>query len=239
MIHKDGLELKNYEVESHLNNDFTELLTMSNKDKRRHATYLLYKGVGNSSDDSPSLFVSGSFGDHVFNFKNEVGAFSAINDNFQSLEAISKMTFCEFACTNTASSKCGTGLTIFNKKSVKKDLAKYLDRCGVTEHKYSQIIKKSENKECRKCFKTRRDLINLVSCVFDPARGYSTSQLLMQTNGLKALHMLLEFNKTYQGPRESANDLLNHLKLVGRRYTGQKILRLLQIGIRQLNRMNK
>lgn len=239
MIHKDGRELKNYEVESHLNNDFTELLTMKNKDKRRHVTYLLYKGVGSINDDNPTLFVSGSFGDYVFDFKNEVGAFSAINDSFQSLKAISKMNFFELACTNTAGSKCNTGLIIFNKKVVRKDLAKYLDRCGITEHKYSQVIKKSENKECRKCFKTRYDLINLVSRAFDPAFGYSISRLLMQTNGRKALCMLSQFDKTYCGPCDDANDLSSHLTLVGRRYTGQKILRLLQIGIRQLNRMNK
>lgn len=238
MDHKTGLMLKNYELEVHFNNDFVEVLTLKNKAKHKHVSYLLYKSVTNNHQDFPVLFAVGSLGDYVFNFSSAAGACSTIYDNFQNLASISQMSLAELAGYNTCNSNRNSGMHIYQRDNVIKDLYAYLDHCGITAHKYSKIIKKPEHAAWRRCFKRREDFVKAVAGAFDLEHGFDIDRLISLNHGITLHVMLLDFDLHFD-EGASRDTLAQHLQFIGQRLCGESVLRLLQIGVRKLKRIDR
>lgn len=237
MDHKTGLTLKNYELEAHLNNDFVEVLTLKNKAEHKHVSYLLYKSVTNNHQDYPVLFLTGSLGDYVFNFNSAAGACSTIYDNFQNLASISQMSLAELASYNICNSNRNSQMLIYQRDNVIKDLYAYLDHCGITAHKYSKIIKKPEHAGWRRYFKRREDFVKAVAKAFDLEHGFDIDKLIDLNHGITLHVMLLDFDLHFdEGTPGDA--LAQHLQFTGQRLEGESVLRLLQIGVRKLKKIN-
>lgn len=235
MDHKTGLTLKGYEPEVHFNNDFVEVLTLKNKAERKHVSYLLYKSVTNNHQDCPVLFITGSLGDYVFNFGSAAGACSTIYDNFQSLASVAQMSLAELASYNTCNSNRNSGMHIYQPKDVIKDLYAYLDHCGITAHKYSKIIKKPEHVEWRRYFKRREDFVKALAKAFDLEHGFAIDKLIDLNHGTALHMMLLDFYFDEGVPYDT---LSQHLQFIGQRLEGESVLRLLQIGVRKLKKID-
>ena len=238
MDHKTGLTLKNYELEAHLNNDFVEVLTLKNKAEHKHVTYVLYKSITNNHQDYPVLFLTGSLGDYVFNFGSAAGVCSTIYDNFQNLASISQMSLAELASYNTCNSNRNSGMHIYQRDNVIKDLYVYLDHCGITAHKYSKIIKKPEHAAWRRCFKRREDFVKAVAKAFDLEHGFDIDRLISLSHGIILHVMLLDFDLHFD--EGTPNDTLaQHLQSTGQRLEGESVLRLLKIGVRKLKKIDR
>lgn len=238
MDHKTGLMLKNYELEAHLNNDFVEVLTLKNKAEHKHVSYLLYKSVTNNHQDCPVLFLTGSLGDYVFNFNSAAGACSAIYDNFQNLTSIAQMSLAELASYNTCNSNRSSGMLIYQRDDVIKDLYVYLDRCGITAHEYSKIIKEPEHAVWRRCFKRREDFVKAVAKAFDLEHGFDIDRLISLNHGITLHVMLLDFDLHFDEGVQG-DTLAQHLQFIGQRLCGESVLRLLQIGVRKLKKIDR
>lgn len=249
MDHKTGLMLKGYEPEVHFNNDFVEVLTLKNKAEHKHVAYSLYKSVTNNHQDCPVLFVVGSLGDYVFNFGSAAGVCSTIYDNFQNLASIAQMSLAELASYNTCNSNRSSGMHIYQPKDVIKDLYVYLDHCGITAHVYSKIIKRPEHATWRRYFKRREDFVKAVAKAFDLEHGFDIDKLIDLNHGITLYMMLLVFDlyfdegtsyytlaQHFEGT--PYDTLAQHLRFTGQRLGGESVLRLLQISVRKLKKVD-
>lgn len=237
MDHKTGLTLKGYEPEVHFNNDFVEVLTLTNKAEHKHASYLLYKSVTNNHQDCPVLIAVGSLGDYVFNFGSAAGACSTIYDNFQNLASIAQMSLAELASYNTCNSNRSSKMHIYQRNDVIKDLYVYLDHCGITAHAYSKIIKKPEHAEWRRYFKRREDFVKALAPAFDLEHGFDADKLIYLNHGI-ILHMMLSDFDLHFDEGTPGDTLTQHLQFVGQRLCDESVLRLLQIGVRKLKKID-
>lgn len=233
MEHFEGLELKNYKLEHYQNNSDSEILTLKNANGIDHVSYILYRRQSTALHDYPVLVISGSFGEYMFNFKNAYGALASAHNNFKTLNAISKMNINELSNANSGNSKYLHGLISFSRDNVLNGLNKYLDKCGVSRHKYSKIIR--EHDEWRTYYKRRDDFVQALSWAFDYSRGFSKERLLSLRHGQIMNAMLEDFNDSYRMQKgEPVRYYVSHLFKVGRDYDMQAVmvLRLLKIGLR-------
>lgn len=233
MEHFEGLELKNYKLEHYQNNSDSEILTLKNANGIDHVSYILYRRQSTVLRDYPVFVISGSFGEYMFNFKSAYGVLASAHDNFKTLNAISKMNISELSNASSGNSKYLHGLICFSHDNVLSGLNKYLDKCGVSRHKYSKIIRKHD--ACRTYYKTRDDFVQALSWSFDYSRGFSKERLLSLRHGQIMNAMLESFNDTYRVQKgEPMKYYVSRLFKVGRCYDLQAVmaLRLLTIGLR-------
>lgn len=128
-------------------------------------------------------------------------------------------------------------MLIYQRDDVIKDLYVYLDRCGITAHEYSKIIKEPEHAVWRRCFKRREDFVKAVAKAFDLEHGFDIDRLISLNHGI-ALHvMLLDFDLHFDEIMPD-DTLTQHLQFAGQRLCDESVLRLLQIGVRKLKKID-